>query len=103
MTSFLPGDMDINLLYLKENYSFSMSQFGYYRALSTFLRGLVLVTALPLVKKFTNVGNLPLVLVGLVSYALQNVMVGVASSGWMIFVCKILYIVYMYCVAYIQV
>jgi len=79
------GDMDINLLYLKENYNFSMSQFGYYRALSTFLRGLVLVTALPLVKKCTNVGNLPLVLVGLVSYALQNVMVGVAPSGWMIF------------------
>ncbi|XP_059160286.1 lysosomal proton-coupled steroid conjugate and bile acid symporter SLC46A3-like [Physella acuta] len=79
------GDMDINLLYLKDNLDFSPQLFGYLRGLDNFLRGLILLTFLPLVRKLTSMRELPLVMFGLVSYTIDFILVGAASTKWMVF------------------
>ncbi|XP_012935892.1 proton-coupled folate transporter isoform X2 [Aplysia californica] len=82
--------MDIALLYLKENLNFSQTLFGYFKGLDNFLRGITLITVLPLVKRFTSIRDLPLVLVGFISFAVNFVVLGVASTQWMVFLAAVL-------------
>lgn len=79
------GDMDISLLYLKDKFTFSLTLFGYLKGLDNFLRGLVMITFVPIVKKLTRVRDLPLVMFGLLSYAVAFILVGAAYAKWMVF------------------
>ncbi|CAL1533733.1 unnamed protein product [Lymnaea stagnalis] len=79
------GDMDIAMLYLKEVLNFSQTLFGYLKGLDNFLRGLILLTFLPLVRKYTKVKNLQLVMLGLLSYAAGFITIGAGRAKWVIF------------------
>ncbi|GFO12037.1 proton-coupled folate transporter-like [Plakobranchus ocellatus] len=79
------GDMDISLLYLRESRGFSQTLYGYVKGLDNFLRFSTLVFILPVVKRLTTIKNLPLVIFGLISYATDFTITGLAHSKWLIF------------------
>ena len=80
-----PGYLDISLIYMKEKLDFSQTLFGYYSGLENAMNGLTLLVALPLVKKFTSVRNLPLTLAGLASFMATYTVFGIASTKGMVF------------------
>lgn len=73
------------MLYLKDVFGFSLTLFGYLRGLDNFLRGLIMITFVPLIKRLTTVTDLPLVMFGLVSYIAGFIIVGAANAKWMVF------------------
>ncbi|RUS72841.1 hypothetical protein EGW08_019406 [Elysia chlorotica] len=79
------GDMDISLLYLRENLGFSQTMYGYVKGLDNFMRFSTLVFFLPFVKKLTTVKDLPLVIFGLISYAADYAITGLAGTKWLIY------------------
>ena len=82
------GDMDISLLYLRESLGFSQTMYGYVKGLDNFMRFSTLVLILPFVKKLTTVKDLPLVIFGLLSYAADFAITGLAQTKWLIFLGK---------------
>ncbi|CAG5124189.1 unnamed protein product [Candidula unifasciata] len=83
------GDMDISLLYLKDSFGFSLTLFGYLRGLDNFLRGLIMITFVPLMKRLTTVTDLPLVMFGLLSYIAAFIILGAANARWMVFLASV--------------
>ncbi|XP_076464411.1 proton-coupled folate transporter-like [Babylonia areolata] len=80
------GELDILLLFLRrEPLAWSQTLFGYFKGLENLLRGLVLMVALPLLKRKLRVRDTSLVLGGLVSKVAGLVLLGLATHTWMVF------------------
>ncbi|KAH9519662.1 hypothetical protein Btru_003271 [Bulinus truncatus] len=79
------GDMDIAMLYMRKTLNFSPTTFGYFKGLDYFLRGLIMLTFTPFMRHKMKVKDLPLVMLGLLSYAIEFIITGAARTQWLIF------------------
>ena len=77
--------MDISFLYLREGLGFSQIMFGCVKSLDNFMRFSTLVFVLPFVKKLMTVTDYPLIIFGLISYAADFTITGLAHAKWLIF------------------
>lgn len=82
---YLTGQMDTLLLFVSHSpLSWSYSLYGYLQGLHNGLRGLLLISLLPLLKK-VGFRDSTLVLTGLVSKVAGLVLLGLSSKTWMVF------------------
>ncbi|KAL8619698.1 hypothetical protein ACOMHN_025784 [Nucella lapillus] len=80
------GEIDILLLFLRrEPLAWSQTLFGYFKGLDNLLRGLVLLIALPLLKKKLRVRDTSLALGGVMSKVVGLVLLGLSTQSWMVF------------------
>lgn len=80
------GELDILLLFLRrEPLSWPQSMYGYYKGMENLLRGLVLVTVLPLLKKKMKTRDTSLAMAGMASKSMGLILLGVANQTWIVF------------------
>uniref|UniRef100_A0A2C9LBU5 Major facilitator superfamily (MFS) profile domain-containing protein n=1 Tax=Biomphalaria glabrata TaxID=6526 RepID=A0A2C9LBU5_BIOGL len=79
------GDMDIAMLYMRKTLNFSPTTFGFMKGLDYFLRGLIMLTFVPLMRHKVKLKEMILVLLGLFSYAAEFVITGAARTQWLVF------------------
>ncbi|KAK7471504.1 hypothetical protein BaRGS_00035843 [Batillaria attramentaria] len=81
------GELDILLLFLRrEPLGWSQSLYGYFKGVENLLRGLVLILALPLLKRKAHVRDTSLAMAGMVSKIVGLVLLSLATQTWIVFV-----------------
>ncbi|KAK3599656.1 hypothetical protein CHS0354_029119 [Potamilus streckersoni] len=82
----LVGQADIMLLYTKyEPFDWSQTTLGMFNAVETFLRGLAVLTVLPILKRIYHQRDTILALIGLVSKIVSLLLIGIGKYTWIVF------------------
>lgn len=82
----LSGEGDVSLLYLQHKpLSFSNEGYGYVKGVQDFLRSLLLLILIPLLKKVWSIQDTILIFIGLSSKVAGLIILGSAKYNWMVY------------------
>ncbi|KAL4238583.1 hypothetical protein ACF0H5_003290 [Mactra antiquata] len=85
------GEGDILLIYTRYHpFNWSQTKLGLYKGLESFLRGLAVLTLLPLLKVKMKVKDTAIIIIGLLSKIALLIMLGVANSTALLFIGSVL-------------
>ncbi|XP_070578160.1 proton-coupled folate transporter-like [Ptychodera flava] len=85
------GDSDVTVLYTKKDpLGWSSSLTGYYLALTSFLKGLCLLTVLPLLTSKTTLHDTTIAMIGTIFRMGAYVMIAFSTETWMMFIVPVL-------------
>ena len=86
---FISGENDVILVYTRHPpLSWSQTTLGLFKGSEQFLRGLAVITLLPLLKKRFGMKDTTIVIIGLISNCAEEIVLGLSSSTALLFIGK---------------